>query len=225
MNGPIGNGFVADNLAIDLVVVGINHNAELEGENLVHFMLGQINGINVALTDNAYMDKFVDGKFVINPTHTNAGGWASCWLRENIMGASGTPASITPNSLMSALPGDLLSVMRPVKKWTDNVGNGNSIDNITETLEYLCLIDEYENTGTTEYANTYVTSYQQQYEYFKMFPENREFNKIDLSISIICYYRGPSPYSTNYWDGIQSIGMIDYLSPEYSRGIPALLFV
>lgn len=233
LNGQIGDGFVANNLSIDLVVVGINHNPEREGDHLVHFLLGKVGSDHVGLIDDQYMASFSSetNHFVINAPRTNIGGYQSCQLKKNIMCGDGTPLNPVSKTLMAALPEDLRKVMRSAKKWTDNVGDGyKTEDSITQTTEYVCLIDEYEAAGTKEYANPNVDKFQKQYQYFKNISTPFIWTGYGgggkLRTETRVYYRGPSPYrGANYWDGTSSSGTADYLSGHFSRGIPALLFV
>lgn len=231
LNGQIGNGLTADNLEIELVVVGINHNPEREGDHLVHFLLGKVGSDHVGLIDDKYMKSFSSetNNFVINAPRTNIGGYQSCQLKKNIMCGDGTPLNPVSKTLMAALPEDLRKVMRSAKKWTDNVGDGSKTEaSITQTTEYVCLIDEYETTGAKEYANPHVDKFQKQYQYFENIatPVIWKGYKGDLTINRTIYYRGPSPHSgADYWDGASQSGTADYLSGNWSRGIPALLFV
>lgn len=235
LNGPIGGAFIANNLPIDLVVVGINHNPEREGEHLVHFLLGKVGNSNVGLIDNQYFESFnvESNYFVINAQGTNNGGYQSCQLRKNVICGNGTPLNPIESTLMAALPLDLRAVMRPATKWTDNVGGGsNSSSVITSTTEYVCLIDEYEHLGTVNYANVSVSgsNYQKQYNYFKSVSNKRFYAYKDdgsISSNAYIYYRGPCPYNfSQYWDGTTGNGETpDFVSGNYSRGIPALIFV
>lgn len=228
LNGQIGEGFVADNLEIDLVVVGINHNAELEGNNLVHFMIGYKNGALLGLKDSAYGNdkKNESGYFTMNPSNNNTGGWAESHMRSAIMGGNGTPTDPVKNTLMAALPTDLRNVMRSAKKWTNNVGGSvNSLANITETTEFLCPIDEYELDGTTLYAYSYAADKQNRYQYFLDKGNNVKILDENGTRSAF-YFRGPSPHLDNrHWDGANSSGVPDFVSQYYGKVLHALIFV
>lgn len=215
LNGPIGKGLIADNLAIDLVVVGINHNAEVEGNNLVHFLLGLKNGNLTCLTDGSGAAS-EPGYFAMNVPATNVGGWDSCQLK-----------SIIIPELKAALPPELRAVLRKARKWTDNVGGGHDYSsNMTETVEELCLIDEFENAGYIQYGNSYQKDHQKRYEYFKSITSPTKYVTITNSTSRV-YFRGPSPYQgkTVSWSGTVSNGSLDWLTCNGRWGIPVLLFV
>lgn len=220
LNGNIGVGFTADNLEIDLVVVGINHNADLEGNNLVHFMLGKINGTNVALTDSKYDMAVSDyNYFSMNVNNTNTVGWAGSQMRSNIMGANGTPDEPIDNTLMSALPSDLRSVMRSAQKWTKNQ-NGVSF-----TSEYLCPPAEYEVFGNINYGYSSEATKQSQYAFFTN-SNNRIMKMINnMSQGVTVLLRSPENSSGYDYCGIKNTG--DKYDPNgtYSRGITPLLFV
>lgn len=85
----------------------------------------------------------------MNQSNTNAGGWKDSYMRKTVLGNSGTPTSPPANSLLAALPSDLRAVMKPITKYTDNVGNdtGNVESNVTATTDYLVLYAEFEVFG------------------------------------------------------------------------------
>ena len=59
--------------------------------------------------------------------------------------------------------------MKPVTKYTDNTGAGES-DNasyVTATTDYLFLLAEFEYHGARAYANSAEKNYQKQYDYYK----------------------------------------------------------
>ena len=69
---------------------------------------------------------------------------------------------------MSCLPVDLRAVMKPIIKWTDNIGGGsdNTEENITAMIDYLPLPAEFEIFGTRTRANRFEQNHQAQYEYY-----------------------------------------------------------
>lgn len=164
-------------------IIGFNHNSAREGTNKIHFQgfkTAQSGGVDVGLVDNGYGSGYTNGTKYFNMNHsanTNVGGWKDCDLRYDVLGstntskgdATGTTATNpVANTLMAALPADLRAVMKPITKYTDNVGNasGNIADNVTATVDYLPLLAEYEIFGTRTGANSYEQSYQAQYAYY-----------------------------------------------------------
>ena len=168
INGKVGNTTFS-NLAVNVFILGFNHNSAREGGNKIHFQIGKIGSAAVALCDSKYNTNISGtGYFSWNTSNTNSGGWNACYKRKTLYGNDGTPTSPLANSLMAALPSDLRAVMQPVTKYTDNTGNSsNSSDNVTTTTDYLFDLSEFEVFGTRSYANQYEQNYQLQYDYYK----------------------------------------------------------
>ena len=167
LNGKIGI-LQANTMAIDVFILGFNHNASREGQHLIHFAIGKISGKQVALCDSQYNDYTSSTCFHMNSSDDNGGGWNQSYMRKTILGNSGSPSSPPANSLLAALPADLRAVMQSVNKYTDNTGNGsNSSGAVTATVDWLWLMAEFEVYGRRTYANDYEKNSQQQYDYFK----------------------------------------------------------
>lgn len=118
---------------------------------------------------------------------TNYLGWKNTFMRHTILGSSNkswssvknstsadfnapndSATSPASNTLMSCLPSDLRNVMRPVTKYTDNVGQAtNVVGNVTGVTDYLPLLAEFEVQGASSYANSYEQNKQVQYDYYK----------------------------------------------------------
>lgn len=117
---------------------------------------------------------------------TNYLGWKNTFMRHTILGSTNkswdseknstsadfnAPADSATapaaNTLMSCLPADLRDVIRPVKKWTDNVGQAtDTASNVTQIVDYLPLLAEYEVQGVRSYANSSENTKQAQYAYY-----------------------------------------------------------
>ena len=119
INGKVGN-FTFANLAIQTYIIGFDHNSAREGTKTIHFLIGKIDGKEVALCDNGYNNEQGSaGHFHMNNSRTNSGGWDSCAMNKTLLnGAS--------NSLLKALPSELQAVIQPVTKYTDNTGGGSN---------------------------------------------------------------------------------------------------
>lgn len=167
LNGKIGI-LQANTMAIDVFILGFNHNASREGQHLIHFAIGKISGKQVALCDSQYNDYTSSTCFHMNSSDDNGGGWNQSYMRKTILGNSGSPSSPPANSLLAALPADLRAVMQSVNKYTDNTGHSsNSSGAVTVTEDFLFLLAEFELYGSRTYANQYERNSQQQYDYFK----------------------------------------------------------
>ena len=197
LNGKIGN-LQANNLAIDVFILGFNHNAAKEGAHLIHFGLGKIGGKMVALCDSNY-NSYVGSGFCMNTSETNSGGWKASHMRKNVLGNSGTPSSPPANSLLAALPADLLAVMQPVNKYTDNVGNSsNSSGAVTATVDYMFALGEFEVYASRTYANQYERNSQIQYDYFKA-GNPKTFGKHNATGTVVwAWSRSPYYYNLQF---------------------------
>ena len=168
INGKVGNTTFS-NLSVDAFILGFNHNSSREGSNRIHFKIGKISGVHIALVDANYGSNVIgSGYFHMNTRNTNSGGWNGSSMRKTLLGNSGTPTSPPSGSLLAALPADLRAVMKAVTKYSDNTGGGsNTARCVTSTTDYLFLLSEYEYHGARTYANSAEKNYQAQYDYYK----------------------------------------------------------
>lgn len=162
-----------DNYQPWVYILGFNHNAALEGNNLIHFgcfrseqNYSATNGI--ALDDQYYgTQTSQDLAFHMNTTNTNAGGWEASYMRNYILDASAFPVAQSKEfSFLSSLSHDLQSVIRKCTKYTNNVGNSDSESSVTGTQDTVFLLSEYEVLGNTNNSNPYEKNYQKRYDYF-----------------------------------------------------------
>lgn len=163
------------------IILGINHNKELEGDNLIHIGLGWFNyrgssGL-YAFTQNG-SDFLSDHEaFTMATTqNNNVFGWLMTDVRDSFFGVLGgndateyKPTNKKRETLWAALPDDFLAVLRTCKKYTANADKDvfNTEEGVTPTIDYGILLSEYEIMGVRRYANQYEQNYQKQYDYFK----------------------------------------------------------
>ena len=142
-----------DYLTVKAVLIGVDHNAEVEGSGKAHFMLGKLdNGKDILLNNS---------RFPVFSKNVNTGGWNLSNLRLQIT-RTGSGISYT-----DMLPDDLSLYLTPSIKWTDNTGGGlNESFYVTPTLEYFTIPSEYEVFGKTVYGHAAESAKQQQYAYF-----------------------------------------------------------
>ena len=185
VNGQVGNTTFS-NLSIDAYILGINHNAEIEGNNRIHFCIGKVDNKIVGLIDFKYGQYPITsaGYFSMNySSDTNSGGWNSCYMRSTIMPA-----------IKNALPTDLQNVLKTVVKYTDNIGGGtNNSSNVTATTETICLEAEFEVQGVREHADSYEQNKQKQYDYYKN--GNSKVRYKYNSTGDVIYWWNRSPYA------------------------------
>ena len=209
INGKVGNTTFS-NLAVDVFILGFNHNSTKEGSNLIHFQIGKINGTAVGLCDSSYNTNVSGaGYFHMNDSNTNSGGWNGCTKRKTLYGNSGTPSSPVSNSLMAALPSDLRAVLQPVTKYTDNTGGGsNTASYVTATTDYIFDLAEFEVFGSRSYANSAEQNYQLQYDYYKAGNSKVAYNHSAVSTAVRWALRSPDYNTSFYFCNVYTDGAI-----------------
>lgn len=168
LNGTIGNTTIT-NQTVNAVVIGINHNAEKEGNNRIHFLIGKSGSNLCGMTDEKYNTSVSStGWCSMNSNNTNSGGWKNSVMRRVFLGNSYPPTNQSSGSFVSALPVDLIINMTSCTKYSDNTGGtSNPASAVTATTDYLFLLSEFEVFGDRTKANTAEQDSQVQYDYFK----------------------------------------------------------
>ena len=141
------------NATIDAFILGFNHNAENEGNNLIHFMLGKKNGKETALCSCS----FGSGSYP---------RWKNETSRTITLGGGSTPSEPAENSLLAALPTDLRAVMQKVHKYYGYYDASESQIKVEFAEEYLSFpaVKEIKPNGwELELAEPYL----KQYDYYK----------------------------------------------------------
>ena len=219
LNGKVG-AYTFSNFNIDVFILGFNHNSSKEGSNRIHFQIGKVSGKAVALCDSQYNGSGSSAMFHMNSSDSNSGGWNGSYMRKTLLGNSNTPASTLENSLMAALPSDLLAVMKTVTKYTDNTGGGsNSSGNVTATADYLFLLAEFEVFGTRYWANQYEQNSQKQYDYYKAGNSRVAYNHSAVSTAVWWWLRSAYyNYSYTFCD-VSTDGSYAGNNASYSAGL------
>lgn len=220
INGKVGNTTFS-NLAVNAFILGFNHNSAKEGANKIHFQIGKIGSTAVGLCDSQYNNTTSSsGYFNWNTSNTNSGGWNACYKRKTLYGNDGTPTSPVANSLMAALPSELLAVMQPVTKYTDNTGNSsNTSGAVTATTDYLFDLSEFEVFGSRTYANQYEQNSQAQYDYYKAGNSRVAYNHTAVTTAVWWGLRSPSYYNTTYFVIVWTDGGGSCYIAYYSGGL------
>jgi hypothetical protein len=219
LNGKVG-AYTFSNFNVDVFILGFNHNSSKEGSNRIHFQIGKVSGKAVALCDSQYNGSGSSAMFHMNSSDSNSGGWNGSYMRKTLLGNSNTPASTLENSLMAALPSDLLAVMKTVTKYTDNTGDGsNSSGNVTSTTDYLFLLAEFEVFGTRYYANQYEQNSQKQYEYYKAGNSRVAYNHSAVSTAVWWWLRSAYCNGSGVFCDVGTDGSYDNSGAYYSAGL------
>ena len=162
---------------IDVFIVGINHNASVEGSNLIHFCMGKSNGqlvvfFNAVQVDNQFGngtmnagDSAVLGCYdaYVNPSEQGANryGFGPSGMAY-LCGKNVSNIQSSRVGVIGSLPTDLRAVMKKATKYYDTE---RGIDNIQLPMSIPSVYElrgfHYSGTETWSDQN------QQQYDYFK----------------------------------------------------------
>ena len=200
-------------------------NGAKDGITFGTFKTAASGGIDVCLI-SGYSD---DSDFRMNTTSTNSGGWKNSDMRYNILGStntqnddatSTTATSPKANTLMSCLPADLRSVMRPMYIYTDNTGGGSDTASyVTGTLDYLPLLAEYEVYGTRTHANSAEQNKQTQYAYYKNGNSKVKYRHANTSSTANWWVRSPYCNYSNLFCSVTANGNAGGYSANVSYGV------
>jgi hypothetical protein len=234
-------------------ILGFDHNSELEGSG-VHFggfkTAADSTGVNVCLVDSMQNESPFNGIKYFNMNHfghtSNHGGWQGTDMRYDILGstdiapsnygtlsASGrtgyAPSSScttnpVSNTLMSCLPIELRTVIKPINKYTDNIGGGTSTEEcISSMYDYLPLLSEYEIYGVIKGSNTYESNYQKQYEYYAAGNSKVKYGHSTVDTAVVWWTR--SPDCTTYYVRVSQDASSRVSYSSTSNGISPIFMV
>ena len=197
LNGTVGT-VTYNNYQPWVFIMGFNHNAALEGNNLIHFGCFRADqdfqaNNSIALDDEFYNTQTsIQLAFHMNTTNTNTGGWEASLMRSTLLDSEAdSPSQAIEFSFLAALPTDLQNVLRKCTKYTNNVGNNNTEEAVTLTEEWAFLLSEWEVQGARTYANQYEQNYQQQYEYFVSGNSKIKYKQTNNGSSLAWWLRSP----------------------------------
>lgn len=218
LNGTVGET-IFSNVKIDAYILGINHNAEIEGNNRIHFCIGKINNKTVGLVDSQY-NKYPmtsSGYFSMSygNSDTNSGGWNGCYMRSTIMSA-----------IKNALSTDLQNVLKTVTKYTDNTGGGSdSSSNVTGTIETICLEAEFEVQGVRSYANSHEQNQQRQYDYYKNGNSKIRYKYNSVNDVVWWWNRSPSALGSTSFCRVNTAGSANLGSSRRRSAVAPCFYV
>ena len=209
LNGTVGT-LALDNYQCKVYIIGFDHNAEKEGQGISFGMLESIDGKQLCLVDQYYNTKTSEVMaFSMNTTETNAGGWKASKMRKTILGSTdvengdATPDTIAnpaTNTLMAALPADLRAVLKPITKYTNNVGKSSDASAISAAIDYLPLMADFEVFGESQYTNPNEKTYQAQYDYYKSGNSKIKNKQNDVASAALWCLRSPIyVQTTGFW--------------------------
>lgn len=218
INGQVGNTTFS-NLSIDAYILGINHNAEIEGNNRIHFCIGKVNSKTVGLIDSQYSQSSMTSSGYFSMSYgnsdTNSGGWNGCYMRSTIMSA-----------IKNALSTDLQNVLKTVTKHTDNTGGGSdSSSNVTGTIETICLEAEFEVQGVRTCANSHEQNQQRQYDYYKNGNSKIRYKYNDTNSAVNWWNRSPFSFNSTGFCFVYINGSMNGATSRISLAVAPCFYV
>ena len=188
LNGTVGT-LALNNYQCKVYIIGFDHNADKEGQGISFGMLEGVDGKQICLVDQYDSEATVEFMaFTMNKTDTNEGGWRASKMRNTTLGSTDV-ANPAANTLMAALPADLRAVLKPITKYTNNVGKSSDV---SSTIDYLPLMAEFEVFGRQNFANLNEKTYQAQYEYYKSGNSKIKYKQNDVASAAKWWLRSPS---------------------------------
>lgn len=257
LNGIMGASALNTTLYVYILGFNHNSTYEPNGITFGGFKTAATNGKDVALCDSHFNTGDAAGLKWFNINHRegssswghNYGGWKGCDMRYDILGSTDTApsgygatattsnvgydASATcatnpvANTLMSCLPSDLRTVMKPMTKYTDNVGNKSNIEvNVTSSIDYLPLLAEYEIFGSRSYANQYEQNKQAQYAYYVDGNNSKIKYRHSNTVDTGSWFERSPHYNYNYYFcAVYPGGRAGYEIAKTSYGVAPIFLV
>ena len=179
LNGAVGDGLTLSGTYY-CYIIGIDHNAAIEGSNRIHFQFGYSalsGGKAIAFCDSGHESAKTSGAwFTMYNTNSNKGGWEKSIMRTVICPA-----------FKNAMPADLQTVLKTVTKYTDNVGGRNTTaDRVTATTEEIFIPSAFEFSGSVANINGAEADYQAHYQWYA--DGNSAYKYRHDNTSTLCIY-------------------------------------
>lgn len=214
MDGKVSNGLTLTSYSAWVFIIGFNHNAEREGNGIAfQGFKATKNGTPVCLVDSRYNNQCSSVWFCMNASlasgaATNAGGWASCGMRNDIMPL-----------IKTAFPSDLQTVIKTSTIYTDNTGNGIAGVAPTATQDDVFLLAEYEVFGARTYASTQEPTYLKQYAYYSAGNSKVKYRHNATDTDVRWWERSPASSYSSSFCAVIAAGSANYYNASISLGV------
>lgn len=208
LNGTVG-ALTFSNETYYAFIIGFNHNADIEGENSIHFQFGKTSaGVDIAFCDSKYGNTGSDAAFRMNTSNTNSGGWNNSYMRKTICPA-----------FLSAMPSAWQSVIAACTKYSDNTGGGSDTASyVTTTSDKIWLLSEFEVRGKRSWANSAEQNYQKQYDYYKNGNSKVKYKHNATTTACSWWLRSVYATGTNFFCYVYTGGSAGYTGANFSYG-------
>lgn len=211
MNGKVSNGLTLTNYSAWVFIIGFNHNSEREGNGIAfQGFKATKNGTPVCLVDSRYGNQCSSVWFCMNASSasgsaTNAGGWASCGMRKDIMPL-----------IKAAFPSDLQAVIKPSTIFT--ASNPGNIE-LTATEDEVFLLAEYEIFGIRTYASPKEPNYLKQYSYYSAGNSKVKYKHNATSAAAFWWERSPASGNSGSFCRVYADGSASSTDANLSYGV------
>lgn len=208
-------------------ILGFNHNGAANTIDFGTFKSALSGGADICLIDSSYGSQVTtSGKFTMNTSNSNSGGWNGSHMRKTVLGSNSTPTSPTANTLLAALPSDLRAVMKAMTIYTDNTGGGsNTASYVTATTDYLPLLAEFEIFGRRTYANSAEQNYQKQYAYYSAGNSKVKYRHSSTGSTADWWERSPNYRDSQYFCLVNTNGTANPYNAFYAYGVAPIFRV
>lgn len=232
-----------NNLSVDVYIIGINHNASVEGANLIHIKFGFLNDKQIAWDDGAANGTTPAFRISLSPVCRK---WADSYMCNICLGnGSGTPNSPGSNSFMSILPEDLCSVMKIAHKyggsWTIGVPDVLNMEINDEYVSipslYECMGANYDGSIVDDHLvySSVESQYQKQYDYYRFGNSLWHYSDQDGDAKPFwtktpkttqhSSYEGDSKFIAIFCNDVERGAYPGHTPVTYSRGVTPIFFV
>ena len=131
----------------------------------------------------------------------------------------GTSLSSYSGTIIAAIPATLRAVLKSVTKYTDNTGDGSTVDsNVTATTDYFFLLSEFEVFGSISYANANEASKQAQYAYYSAGNSKIKYKHNGTSTAARWWLRSPRASASSYFVFVGAVGTVYSDGAVFSLG-------
>lgn len=208
LNGTVGS-LTFSNETYYCYIIGIDHNATIEGTNRIHLQFGYSaasGGVHLAFADSGYNKSKTSGAwFNMNNANSSSGGWKSSLMKTVICPA-----------FKSAMPSDLKAVLKATTKYSDNTGGGSDTASyVTATSEEVFLLAEFEVAGARSYANSAEKNYQAQYAWYSAGNSRERYRHSDAGSAAAWWLRSVNVYNSSSFCNVNASGGAVYRSGAY----------
>lgn len=172
------------------VIIGFDHNSSIEGNNSIHFQIGQnSSGKNIAFVDSNYGNRDTTNGFCMRADdEINTGGWKDSYMRSTICPA-----------FLNALPTAWRNIIASCTKYSNN-GTESNVVMTSSTQDKIWLLSSYEVfANDLGYYNDEAIDNQEQYDYYKNGNSKVRYKHNSTSTACNWWLRGRTDISMRFY--------------------------